>query len=257
MKLLNRILFLLIFISTAVFAQESSFYDAPFGGGGGYVGGWIIPNVNGINTELKNFGVPNLPSSGFYTSGGAGFIYLGIIKNLRIGGMGFGGSFSTSGSSTVLIPSGSPSGPVKIVPVNNEAIYSLNGGGLTVEYTLPFVKEFGISLGAIIGRGSFNIELDRNVGGMNWQDYWSAANNYPTLNFSSSLKNSYWIFSPTLNVDIPAYRLLAFRVGMGYQVTFGSHWSYDNNKDIYNAPSNINGNSFFIQAGIFVGLFSF
>ena len=31
-----------------------------------------------------------------FTTGGAGFIYIGFVKNLRIGGMGFGGSISSS-----------------------------------------------------------------------------------------------------------------------------------------------------------------
>ena len=245
MKTIYRIFLLLIFISSAVFAQESSFYDAPFGGGGGYVSGWMIPKVDGINTQLKNFGNLHLPTSGFYTSGGAGFIYLGIVPGLRIGGMGFGGSRSSSSKTFNSL------GPGYYI-LNYEAVYKMSGGAFTIEYTLPFIKNFGVSAGVSIGRGSFEIDLYANQGGANWNDFWAYS---PGL--STTLKNSYWLFSPTLNVDIPAYRLLDFRVGIGYQVTFGSHWSYDNNKDIYNAPSDINGNSFFFQAGVFVGLFSF
>ncbi len=245
MKILNHFLLLLIFISSAAIAQESSFYDAPFGGGGGYVGGWMIPKVDGINTQLKNFNDMHLSTSGFYTSGGAGFIYLGIIPGIRVGGMGFGGSRSSSSNSII-------STGLNSYNVNNEAIYRMNGGALTIEYTLPFIKNYGVSAGVSIGRGSLEIDLYSNPGGVDWNSLWSLSPGQ-----STSLKNSYWFFSPTLNVDIPAYRLLDFRVGIGYQLTFGSHWTYDNNKDIYNAPSDINGNSFFIQAGIFVGLFSF
>ena len=245
MKTIYSIFLLLIFISSAVFAQESSFYDAPFGGGGGYVGGWMIPKVDGINTQLKNFGDLHLPTSGFYTSGGAGFIYLGIVPGLRIGGMGFGGSRSSS--SKILVSVGTDN-----YFIGNEATYKMSGGALTLEYTIPFIKNFGVSAGVLIGRGSLEIDLYSNPGGIDWSNLWSL----PT-GWSTSLVNRYWMFSPTINVDIPAYRLLDFRVGIGYQVTFGSHWTYDNNKDIYNAPSDINGNSFFFQAGIFVGLFSF
>ncbi len=256
---MNKILaFTLTFFAATkiIFPQESSFYDAPFGGGGGYVGGWIVPRVSGINAELKNFGVPNLPSSGFYTSGGSGFIYLGIVPNLRIGGMGFGGSRSTASAAIK-----NYAGPGNLAPDYvtefREAIYSLSGGGLTVEYTLPIVKDFGISLGALIGRGSLNVQLYKNLGNTDWQNYWALSNSPSGTSQSSSLKNSYWIFTPTLNVDIPAYHLLCFHVGAGYQFTFGGSWTYDNGKDILNAPSHINGNSFYIQAGIFIGLFSF
>ncbi len=245
MKTIYRFFLLLIFFSSAVFAQESTFYDAPFGGGGGYVGGWIIPKVDGINTQLKNFSELHLSTGGFYTSGGAGFIYLGIVPGIRIGGMGFGGSRSSS--SSTLISNGSNS-----YHINNEAIYRISGGALTIEYTLPFIKNFGVSAGISIGRGSLELDLYSNTGGAEWSNLWSQSSGQ-----SVSLINSYWLLSPIINIDIPAYRLLDFRVGIGYQLTFGSHWTYDNNKDIYNAPSDINGNSFFIQAGIFVGLFSF
>lgn len=240
-----------LFIITAhnIMPQDSPFYDAPFGGGGGYTGGWIMPNVDGINVQLKNFDVPSLPSSGLYTSGGAGFIYLGFIRNLRVGGMGFSGSRTTS---AIFYPIYAGPSPYPYTNYNREAVYSISGGGLTLEYTLPFVKDFGVSVGAVIGRGSLNIQLYSNMGTITWDNYWNAA-----PGSSSSLKNSFWLFTPTLNVDVPAYHLLSFRIGAGYQYTFGSSWTYDNNKDITNAPSDINGNSFYIQAGIFVGLFSY
>ena len=247
------ILFLLISFS-ALPQEESSFYDAPFGGGIGYIGGWVFPKVDGLNSELNGFGVPNLPKTGFYTSGGTGFIYLGILKNFRIGGVGFGGSYSASGTSTETVPYGSFG---KMIQVNNEVVYSLNGGGITIEYTIPYERNFGISIGAIIGRGSLNIELYKNIGGMNWHNYWSNADNYSPSNFSSTLKDDYWIFTPMLNVDIPAFHLLCFRIGGGYQITFGDKWTYDNNQDLTGAPTSVNGNSFYIQAGVLIGIFSF
>jgi hypothetical protein len=249
MKKYYFLIAIIIIMAHNIMPQDSPFYDAPFGGGGGYTGGWIVPNVDGINVQLKNFGVPSLPSNGLYMSGGAGFIYLGFIKNLRVGGMGYSGSRTTSAISypiyaTPLYPYPSP--------IYNDAVYSISGGGLTLEYTLPFVKDFGVSVGAVIGRGSLNIQLYSNIGTITWRNYW-----YRASGSSSNLKNSFWLFNPTLNVDIPAYHLLSFRIGAGYQYTFGSSWTYDNNKDITDAPSNINGNSFYIQAGIFVGLFSY
>ena len=49
-----------------------------------------------LNNQLTSFGSGQLSKSGFYTSGGAGFIYIGFMPNLRIGGMGFGGGTSES-----------------------------------------------------------------------------------------------------------------------------------------------------------------
>jgi hypothetical protein len=256
---MNKIFAVLIMILGAavnILPQETSFFDAPLGGGIGYTPGWIIPRFDGINTDLKSFGVPGLPKSGFFTSGGAGFIYLGMLKNFRVGGFGFGGSRSTSANqnmSIIYLENSMGNGPEQL-----QAIYSLSGGGLSFEYTLPFVKDIAVSVGALIGRGSLSINLYRNYGNYDWNSLWINAQifQYPGVS-STSLKNTYWLFSPTLNVEIPAYHMLCFRIGAGYHFTFGSKWTYDNDKDIINAPSDINGNSFFIQTGIFLGLFSF
>lgn len=232
---------LFLFISISAYSQESSFYDAPFGGGGGYTPFWFVPKVDVLNANIKGLDIPDFSSGGFYVSGGGGFIYLGVIKNVRIGGMGFGGTTSRSSSSG---------------GINRQADFSLSGGGLTVEYTLPFIRAFAISVGAIIGRGSLEIQLYKNRGVNSWNSVFGGVSTQSS-NYSSTLKNSFWILNPMLNVDIPAYRMLSFRVGVGYQFTAGDKWTYDNGQDLLNVPSGINGKSFFIQTGIFIGLFSY
>lgn len=255
---MNKILAVIIILicsAASVLSQESStFYDAPLGGGIGYTAGWVIPNVDEINVQLKNINFPNLPKGGFYNSGVSGFIYLGILPNFRIGGYGFGGSRSVSGEYPELFL------PVDIMPNGSErreTIYTLNGAGISFEYTLPFVKDIAISIGTSIGRGSLKLELSKNYGSLQWGSFWQNAQfNFPIAS-TSTLTNSYWMFSPTINVEIPAYHMLCFRIGAGYHLTFGSNWTYDNNQDVQNAPASINGNSFFVQTGIFIGLFSF
>ncbi len=241
MRKLTVAVTLVIIAAFCVYPQESSFYDAPFGGGGGFTPFWFIPNTGAINTQIKTFGVPALSNGGFYVSGGSGFIYLGIVNNLRIGGMGFGGTTSRSSASG---------------GINKEVDYSLSGGGLTVEYTLPFINAVAVSPGVILGRGSLEISVYKNSGTLPWNKLWTdAAGN--SDDFYATVANKYWIVTPTLNVDIPAYRMLAFRIGIGYQFTLGSKWTYDNGQDLTGVPSDISGKAFFIQTGIFVGLFSF
>ena len=104
-----------------IYGQSGQFFDAPFGGGIGYVPAWYIPNIDPINVQLSEIGMTELSTSGFYSSGIAGFLYVGFVKNLRIGGMGYGGSVSSSQT---------------IDNVNREVVYSLGGGGVTLEYTL-------------------------------------------------------------------------------------------------------------------------
>jgi hypothetical protein len=247
-------LILILFIATTVgYSQSQQFFDSPFGGGGGFTPGWSFTKVNSLNTMLSQVSLPTVSSSGLFTTGGAGFIYIGFVPGLRVGGMGYGGS--TSSKSTL--------SPVRIAlfpatTYNVETDYSLGGGGLTIEYTLPFIKAVGVSVGATIGGGSIIVELYRNGQNNNWGDIFnSAAGNYYVDESHKTLKNNYWLISPTLNVDIPFYRFLCFRIGAGYNLTLGEEWKLDNGQSIAGVPSDFNGRNFYLQTGIFIGFFSF
>ena len=236
-------LFLGTLLSISAYSQTTKYFDAPFGGGGGFVGGWYIPNVDPLNLKLKEIGIPELSTSGMFTTGGAGLIYIGFVKNLRVGGMGFGGSVSSTST---------------IGTDNLEAIYSIGGGGLTVEYTLPFIKNIGVSVGAILGAGSILVELYRNDGNFNWDNIFNVINTNSSIsNVSRKIENSYWTLTPTLNAEFPVYRFIALRLGVGYQLTFGGDWEVENGQSISSVPSDLKGDGFFIQAGIFAGFFSF
>ena len=235
-------LFLFIISAVSLFPQQKKYFDAPFGGGVGYVPAWYIPNLDPINNELKSTGLSDLSTSGFYSSGGAGFFYLGFIKYLRIGGMGYSGSVSTS---------------AEVAGINKEVNYKLGGGGLSVEYTLPIVKDIGLSVGAVIGAGALEIQIFRNNKTFSWDDIWKEQQNDSTANLNRSLKNNYWSFTPTVNLDVPINRFILVRLGVGYQLTFADSWKADNDNELKNVPSDLNANTFFIQSGLFIGFFSF
>ena len=236
-KLLFSVLF---FTCISVYGQSGQFFDAPFGGGIGYVPAWYVPNIDPINSQLNAIGMKELSSSGFYSSGIAGFLYVGFVKNLRVGGMGYGGSVSSSQT---------------IDNVNQEVVYSLGGGGATVEYTLPFIKDIGVSVGAAIGSGSLELDIYRNSGDFTWEGSWDP--NVPSEGYNRKLKNSFWLVTPTINLDYPIYRFVSLRLGVGYQIAFADEWTADNDQPVSNVPSDLNSNSFFIQSGIFIGFFSF
>src|SRR4030042_6336753 len=158
----EKFIIVILILSCNLFAQDKKYFDAPFGGGGGYTPGWIFVNLDELNNQLIGFGSGQLSKNGFYTSGGTGFIYIGFIPNLRIGGVGFGGSTSESARSDGF---------------EREAVYHISGGGFTVEYTLPFIKNVAVSVGTIIGGGSIQIELYRNSGSFDWQNLWSEISN--------------------------------------------------------------------------------
>jgi hypothetical protein len=238
------ILSTLILSSMMVYGQSGQFFDAPFGGGIGYVPAWYVPNIDPINSQLNAIGMSELSSSGFYSSGIAGFLYVGFVKNLRVGGMGFGGSLSTS---------------QMVDNENREVIYDLGGGGVTIEYTLPFIKDIGVSVGAAIGSGNLELDIYRNSGDFTWEGTWEELSdpNISSESYNRKLENSFWMITPTINLDYPIYRFVSLRLGVGYQLTFADEWTADNDQPITGIPSDLNSNSFFIQSGIFIGFFSF
>lgn len=224
--------------------QEANYFDSPFGGGIGYIPGWVLPNLDGMNEQLKPLGIPGLGKNGFFTSGGSGFLYLGFVKNTRIGGMWF------KGSTTEKAFAGG---------FRREASYTLSAGAFSIEYTLPVFKDVGVSVGALIGGGTQSFEIYQSRFPADWDNIWKEFSDPSgsTRDISRRLENSFLLLSPTLNIDVPIYRFLSFRVGAGYLMQFGESWKVDNEREIKNVPEGLSKNSFYIQTGIFIGFFSF
>lgn len=241
-----KVVLILLFLSLSSFGQEAKYYDTPFGFGGGFLPVWMMPKFDGINSELKSFGSGEFSTSGMYASGGAGFAYIMVLPNLRVGGFGVSGSQKEASFFN---------------GYKREVRYTSGFGGLTLEYTLPFVRTFGISIGTIIGGGNTTIELFRNNAQMKWDDLWKETSDPNTKSESiyKKIYSDYFVLAPMINIDIPFYRFFSFRIGAGYTFTFSpeSSWKFDNNNDLLNVPSSINTDQLFIQTGIFFGFFSY
>jgi hypothetical protein len=231
----------ILIISFEGFSQTQQFFDSPFGGGGGFTPGWSFAKVNSLNNKLSLINMPMVSKNGIFTTGGGGFIYIGFVPGLRIGGMGYGGSTLVKSAVTNAIGQ---------FIYNAETLYSTGGGGVTIEYTLPFIKSIGISPGLIVGGGNINVELYQHGVNNGWNGLGQQLGLHNTLN------NNFWLIAPTLNVEIPFYRFFCFRVGAGYNFTIGEKWTL-NNENFSGVPSDFNGRNFFIQSGIFIGFFSF
>ncbi len=217
---------------------------AKFGMAVGFSPMWVVPNLEPLNNQLSGFGVETLPESGMFVWGGGGYAYVLFVKNLRIGGMGFGGTVTSTGRDDI----------------NQKQVdYSIGGGALTIEYTLPFIKKFDLSVGMMIGGGSQEISIYKNSGNFSWNGIWNKANSDSSSadDFSKILKNSFLTLAPTINLDFPLNRFMAFRLGGGYIFSVGNNWTVANEQSVSNVSSDLNGNSFFIQAGIYIGFFAF
>ena len=245
MKRLSVLLFLFIFAGLTIAQEEEEVgWVARFGIAGGINPVYLFPNLDAVNVKAKNMGLEEL-SSGMIMWGGGGYAYIMIIDNVRLGGIGLSGTTSTSGN---------------VLGYNRQLDYSFGLGGVTVEYTLPFIKTVAVSVGSIIGVGSQSIEAYENSGDYTWE------NAFPQPAYSSLLgtpgsyskiKNTFFTFTPTLNVDIPISRFIALRVGGGYVMNFNDSWEMNNGRDIFDVPSSLTENNFFIQTGIYFGFFAF
>lgn len=237
---MRKVLFTILFLTLANFSQSQSqkFFDAPFGGGGGFTPSFYFTNFDAVNSLLKVNNFPEFESKGVFTTGGGGYIYIGFVKYLRIGGQGFGGittkKFSIGGT-------------------NYQVDYSIGGGGVTIEYTLPFIKDIGVSLGAMIGGSNLTLEIFRNVEPYSWNDLFASSQQ----NNLTRISKSSWTIAPILNIDYPIYRFIAIRLGGGYLYSTGGSWKANNGVQISDVPDKLNNRSFFIQLGLFGGFFSF
>ncbi|MBK8943752.1 MAG: hypothetical protein IPM32_00640 [Ignavibacteriae bacterium] len=239
---MKKILFIILIFTINIFGQSESQvgWIAKFGGAGGFTPMLYFPNYDEVNIQIDKLGMEKL-SGPLYAWGGSGYAYVTIIDNLRLGGIGFSGYQSENSD---------------VNNFKNEIEYSLGGGAATIEYTMPFVKNIAVSVGIMFGGGSLEIDFYKNLEENNWDEIWNNVNaNDQNRNYQ--ITNSFWLLSPTLNADIPITRFLAVRAGLGYQFTFGNNWEIANQQKINNVPSDLNGNSFFIQTGIFIGLFAF
>ena len=239
--------FLILAIST-IYAQEGDDvgWVARFGIAGGVNPSYLFPNIDDVNAQAKSLGLGDLSKSGLLMWGGSGYAYIMFVSNLRLGGIGLSGSTSTSGN---------------VNGLNREVDYNFGLGGVTVEYTLPFIKNVAVSVGAIIGVGSQSVEVYQNNTDYDWENVF---NNIPPGAGSTLSDNEYYIIKntfftvvPTVNLDFPVSRFMALRLGGGYIINFNDNWKVNNGRDISGVSESLTRNNFFVQTGIYFGFFAF
>ena len=240
MKKFSFIIILIVLLVNSSAAQQPIGWVSKFGLAVGVTPTFIMPNIKPLNQFLPSLGLNKLPESGVFGFGGGGYAYILVIDNVRIGGLGFGGSVSEDAS---------------IGGITNEVKYSTGAGALTIEYTLPFIKKIAVSVGTMIGKGYREIEIYQNNKNFTWDEILAEFDN-STTNISRRLENDFFTITPTLNIDYPLNRFIAFRLGAGYLVSLSDKWTAANVQDVIGIPEDLNQNSFFIQTGIFIGFFA-
>mgnify|MGYP001343548985 CR=1 FL=1 len=155
------VLLLIILPASAMFAQEEEEYrpnrrqrgGGIVGGGGGVTPTWYFLNTDGLNSALGGKGFPALSEDGMFLFGGRGYAYIMLIPNLRIGGLGYGGSMEERRD---------------IDGLYRATKLDVSAGGVTVEYVIPFGR-FHVAFGGMIGGGSYTLTMTQaENSGKNW-----------------------------------------------------------------------------------------
>ena len=101
------------------------------------------------------------------------------------------------------------------------------------------------------------IDIYKNKGDFTWGDVWSDIQAVNSKSEYKKITKSFFTITPTVNIDIPLNRFIAFRLGAGYQTDLSGEWKIDNEQTLFNVPSKLNANAFYVQTGLFFGFFAF
>lgn len=246
------VLFLLMLIHCApLSAQEEEeplppprrMSAAKAGGGGGFTPLILFWNVDDLNAFIPaNAG--KFGKTPMLLLGGGGYAYIMLIDNLRVGGMGVGGSAKTSTVSA---------------GVRRDVEVGVNFGGVTVEYAIPVFERLDIVPGITLGGGGMDITLARDLGGFKtWDALWGDFDlNASTPNVTQRLEGSFFVYQPSVQIEFAILRWLGVRAGVSYVGMFSPTWTVDEQFDLAGVPSRINGKGWVVNTGLFIGTFLF
>jgi len=247
---------LILFVST-LFPQTQDYPIPPkrtkaskVGFFAGFMPGWLFVDVDAINQYLVPAGGAPLKDNGVFLFGGGGAVYIGVVNNFRLGGMGMGGSISSR--------------KVDAAGVRRDADLFVGFGGLTFEYVIPVGTRLDIAAGAMLGGGGIDIVLRQDAGrNLTWNDEWInfGSGNYndpltgEITNITRKMTGSYFVWIPSVNVEYAVLGWFAIRVGASYVGMSAPSWSLDDEYDLIGVPKDVSGSGFMFNAGLFVGTF--
>ena len=246
------VLVLLLTFSLTLFGQEEPIPPkrskmSKVGLFAGAMPGYLFVDMQPINDYLRAAGAAPVGENGMFMYGGGGAIYIMLLPNVRIGGMGMSGALSSSQMSGLL---------------RKDAEVSVGFGGVTVEYVVSLAPRLDLSAGTMIGGGHIDLTLRVDDGGnKTWFQEWSdfGTGNYGTPgqvnNIERELSGSFFVLVPSVNLEYALTGWLGARLGLSYVAMMAPSWSLDSKYDLIGVPSAISGKGFMINAGLFLGTF--
>lgn len=232
-----------------LYQEEGKPSTSFFSVGGGILGAYFIPDFSTFNTVFGQPFVGMNYRQQVWMVGGQGFITVPWVKNLRLGGMGYGGTSTDCGCTTTAINGGADT-------VGRYLTYSVGYGALTIDYVLPLrTGHFHIVPGIALGYGAVNIFVRQAQNRLNFD--LGADFNGNSVNYTHTYTSHFFLYMPQLQFEYSPIGLLMFRLTAAYQGTSMGSWTVDQGVSLGNtsALNGIKGNGFVVSVGAFLGLF--
>jgi hypothetical protein len=217
---------------------------AKIGGGGGFTPVFLFWNVDALNEFIPS-NAQKFDKNPIALFGGQGYAYIMLLENLRVGGLGVGGSVKTSALE-------------RNTNIRRDIEVAINFGGVTVEYVIPIMERLDIVPGILLGGGGMEITTTRNTqrSTFGWDELWNEIEfNSAVPNLTRSIEGSFFVYQPSLQIEYALLQWLGLRVGVSYVGMISPTWKLDEQFDVAGVPNKINGNGFVIHTGIFLGTF--
>jgi hypothetical protein len=223
---------------------KSTKYTGTFGVGGGIAPHWLFINTDKLNAALTaTTKTPLLTDKGMFLFGGHGYAYIMLIPNLRIGGIGAGGSISAEGT----VQEGSP-GEIPGETYYQRTTLSTGFGGVTIEYVIPF-KRLQLAFGGVLGGGTHSLTLTRV---RNESPAWQSAMHF--LEYQHVFTCPYFAYQPTASIEYLFSPFTVLSLTGGYYGTSGKTWTMDDAFSVKDMPD-ISFAGAFVRVELTFGLF--
>ena len=232
------------YLDSELYEEESS-VSYSWLGGGFYVG-YFMPDLTDFNKNVAQPFVGQDLDEQVLLFGGRGFMPFPYVKNLRIGGLGYGGS-----SERCCVDD-----TISLQPVTRSLKYSIGYGALTLDYALPIaVERMFFLIGVELGLGGVDIEAKQAANRLKF-DINSEFDN-PSTNITHTYSSSFFIAKPQLQIEWAPTNYLMFHLAGGYQITSMGEWNVDGDVGLGNtdALTNITGSGLVFNLGVNIGFF--
>lgn len=186
-KLILTVVFMLLAVCPVLAATDDFLSSMDFKGTSGFSAGVMMLNLGALGTQITQAGYPALPGTMVIYGGNS---LLGFKNGLRWGAFGYGGQVKgTQGEALSLIKMGA--------------------GGGNFEYGHAFTSKLDASAGLLLGAGSYQLTLRKNVA----DDI-----NQPNVLY---LTNGYFLVGPRVAVQYKVTNWLAIQLMGGYMYGIG------------------------------------